>query len=241
MIQPVLKEDWCPVYAVTTEGKPIYTDKIDGHFIWDVDPTRCDPNCDCWMHDDDIDRDIILPKTKKKGRCKPSPPPQRRSNPNNGPWVGIHGKKKPLCIYEEGLKILRKEGLLPPDDPTLITWSPTEHCKPLHPPDVAQSIPCFMYSTTTSEFDRQFPALERKMDPITGKTSKPFIHPSEVLSDGKLKPLTQAEEVLNWQSENMVSQNEILQNLDEKVDKIAEKIDETDEDLKVLSQKMQKH
>ncbi|KAI5437556.1 hypothetical protein KIW84_023607 [Lathyrus oleraceus] len=39
----------------------------------------------------------------------------------------------------------------------------------------------------------------------------------------------------------MVSQNEILQNLDKRVDKIAEKIDETNEYLKVLSQKMQKH
>lgn len=47
MIQPVLKEDWFPVHAVTTKGKPIYTDKIDGHFIWDVDPTRCDTDCDC--------------------------------------------------------------------------------------------------------------------------------------------------------------------------------------------------
>ncbi|CAK8566538.1 unnamed protein product [Lathyrus sativus] len=98
-----------------------------------------------------------------------------------------------------------------------------------------------MYTTTTSKYDRQFPALERKMGPVTSRTSKPFIHPSEVQPDAKLKPLTQAEEVLNWQSENMVSQNEILQNLDKKVDKIAEKIDKTDEDLKVLSQKMQKH
>ncbi|KAI5444709.1 hypothetical protein KIW84_013111 [Lathyrus oleraceus] len=164
MIQPVLKEDWCLVHAVTTEGKPIYTYKIDGHFIWDVDPTR-------W-------------------RCKPSPPPQRRFDPDNGPWVGIHGKKKPLSIYEEGLKILRKEGLLPPDDPTLVTWSPTDHCKSLHPPTVVQPIPCFMYSTATPEYERQFPSLERKMDPITGRTSKPFIHPSEVQPDGKLKPLT---------------------------------------------------
>ncbi|KAI5421169.1 hypothetical protein KIW84_044859 [Lathyrus oleraceus] len=206
MIQPVLKEDWCPVHAVTTEGKPIYTDKIDGHFIWDVDPTRCDPDCDCWMHENDIDRHIILPKTNKNGRCKPSPPPQRRFDPDNGPWIGIHGKKKPLSIYEEGLKVLIKEGLLPPDDSTLVTWSPTDHRKPLHPPTVAQPIPCFMYSATTPEYDRQFPSLERKMDPITGRKSKPFIHPSEVQPDGKLKPLTQAEkEVLNWQSENMVS------------------------------------
>ncbi|CAK8544249.1 unnamed protein product [Lathyrus sativus] len=67
-----------------------------------------------------------------------------------------------------------------------------------------------MYSTTIPEYDRQFPSLERKMDQITGRTSKPFIHLTEVHPNGKLKPLTQAEEVLNWQFENMVSQNEIL-------------------------------
>ncbi|CAK8535423.1 unnamed protein product [Lathyrus sativus] len=71
MTQPVLKEDRCLVYAVTTEGKLTHTNKIDGHFIWDVDSTRCNPDCDCWMHANDIDRDIILPKTNKKGRCNP--------------------------------------------------------------------------------------------------------------------------------------------------------------------------
>ncbi|MCI97376.1 polyprotein-like, partial [Trifolium medium] len=49
MIEPVLTEDWCPIHAVTTSGKPIYTDKIDEHFIWDVNPDMCDPGCDCWM------------------------------------------------------------------------------------------------------------------------------------------------------------------------------------------------
>lgn len=98
-----------------------------------------------------------------------------------------------------------------------------------------------MYSATTPEYDREFPSLEKKIDPITSKTLKPFIHPSEVRPDGKLKPLTQAEEVLNWQSQNMVFQNEILQNLDKRVDKITKKIDETDEYLKVLSQKLHKH
>ncbi|KAI5384292.1 hypothetical protein KIW84_071342 [Lathyrus oleraceus] len=73
-----------------------------------------------------------------------------------------------------------------------------------------------MYSTITPEYDRKFPALERKMDSITSRTFKPFIHPSEVQLDGKLKHLTKAEEVLNWKSENMVSQNEILHNLDKK-------------------------
>ena len=66
MIQPILKEDWCPIHAVTSKGEPIYTDKINGHFIWDVDPNKCDPECDCWMHDNDYDKDIILPKRKKQ-------------------------------------------------------------------------------------------------------------------------------------------------------------------------------
>lgn len=39
----------------------------------------------------------------------------------------------------------------------------------------------------------------------------------------------------------MVAQKDILQNLDKKIDKIAKRMDETDENLKVLSQKMQKH
>ncbi|KAI5434659.1 hypothetical protein KIW84_021474 [Lathyrus oleraceus] len=94
--------------------------------------------------------------------------------------------------------VLGKEGLLPPDDPTLVTWPPTGHCKALHPRVVVQPIPCFMYSAATPEYERKFPPLERKMDPITGRTSNPFIHPSEVQPNGKLNHLAQAEEVLNW-------------------------------------------
>lgn len=39
----------------------------------------------------------------------------------------------------------------------------------------------------------------------------------------------------------MVAQNDILQNIDKKMDKITERMDETEENLKVVSQKMQKH
>ncbi|XP_073220669.1 uncharacterized protein [Cicer arietinum] len=241
MIQPVLKEDWCPIHAVTTNGKPIYIDKIDGQFIWDVDPTKCDPNCDCWMHDDEMNEYIIRPRRKNKGRCKPPPPPQRRTDSDNGPWVGIR-KRAPLPqIYEEALRILREENLIPPDDPDLISWSPLDHYKPLEPPKNINPIPCVMYTAFTLKYDQQFPTLERKVDPITNRSSKPFIQPTKVQPDGKLKPLTQAEEVLNWQSENMIAQNDTLQNLNRKVNKITEKIEETYEDLKFLSQKMQKH
>lgn len=79
------------------------------------------------------------------------------------------------------------------------------------------------------------------MDPITSRISKLFINLNEVYPDGKLKPLTQAEEVLNCQSESMVTQNDILLNLDRKANKIVEKVEEADEHLKDLYQKMQKN
>ncbi|MCH83771.1 polyprotein-like, partial [Trifolium medium] len=50
-----------------------------------------------------------------------------------------------------------------------------------------------------------------------------------------------AEDVLNWQSENMIAQNDSLQNLNGKLDKTTERIEETEENLKILSQKMQKY
>ena len=54
--------------------------------------------------------------------CKPPPKPQRKSDPENGPWIGIRKKREPLSVYEEALRILRKEGHSLPPDPNLITW-----------------------------------------------------------------------------------------------------------------------
>ena len=48
-----------------------------------------------------------------------------------------------------------------------------------------------------SHYEADFPALERKSNPTTQTHTKPFIQPTEVQPDGKLKPLTQAKEILN--------------------------------------------
>ncbi|KAK0578093.1 hypothetical protein LWI29_004993 [Acer saccharum] len=45
MIQPVTTEDDIPIHSFEADGSPIYTDKIRGHFIWDVDPNMCDADC----------------------------------------------------------------------------------------------------------------------------------------------------------------------------------------------------
>ena len=53
---------------------------------------------------------------------KPPSKPQRKFDPDNGPWVGIWKKKEPLLIYEEALRILKREGYPPPSkDLDLIT------------------------------------------------------------------------------------------------------------------------
>ncbi|KAK2640766.1 hypothetical protein Ddye_022529 [Dipteronia dyeriana] len=47
MIRPVTSEDDIPIHSFQADGSPVYTDKIKGHFIWDVDPNMCDADCEC--------------------------------------------------------------------------------------------------------------------------------------------------------------------------------------------------
>jgi hypothetical protein len=42
MIRPVITEDDIPIHSFQADGSVVYTDKINGHFIWDVDPNMCD-------------------------------------------------------------------------------------------------------------------------------------------------------------------------------------------------------
>jgi hypothetical protein len=45
-----------PVHSFEANGYPVSTDKINGHFIWDVNPSMCDPGCDCdKLTDEDIE------------------------------------------------------------------------------------------------------------------------------------------------------------------------------------------
>ena len=54
MIKPKVKEDSrMPIFVVKADGKVIYSDKVNGHFIWDIAPKMCDSNCSCDEHDGD--------------------------------------------------------------------------------------------------------------------------------------------------------------------------------------------
>ncbi|KAK2662037.1 hypothetical protein Ddye_000611 [Dipteronia dyeriana] len=47
MIRPITSEDDIQIHSFQADGSPVYTDKIKGHFIWDVDPNMCDEDCEC--------------------------------------------------------------------------------------------------------------------------------------------------------------------------------------------------
>ena len=101
----------------------------------------CEPDCtyDTWFYpipENDEWRKACTRTCKHPATtCKPSLGPQRRSDPDNGPWVGIRKKREPLPIYEEALNILRQEGYPPPlEDHDLITW--------LRPQNVPNSFSC---------------------------------------------------------------------------------------------------
>ncbi|KAK2651593.1 hypothetical protein Ddye_011449 [Dipteronia dyeriana] len=105
MIRPVTSEKEIPIHCFEYDRTPVYTDKINSHFIWDVDPEMCDTDCECRTYSKPI-----------RSSCKPTSPPRDPKDPDS-PWNGLLPiKNKPLSIYDRALQILKDEGLLP-DEP----------------------------------------------------------------------------------------------------------------------------
>jgi len=220
MIQPCTKEGKIPIWGVQPNGTPILTNKINGHFIWDADPDMCDPDCDC-HHDygDSSDEEEEEDDGKPGGGpCKPSPPPYDRSPPADRPWIGLHQQNLPDPFWKQR-RCLEILGRYP------------------SPPRIP--VPCMMFTETN--YESEFPSLERQVDPVSNITTKPHISPTEIGPEGRLKPLTQAEEVLNWHTENAKAQNNILKRIDAGVSRLSTHIEETDGRILHLSERMQKH
>jgi len=233
MISPVTKERKIPLAGVFLDGRPLFTDKVNRHFIWDVNPDLCDSDCDCWKHlgDSSDDEDEDDEESDPENSCKPPPSQHKRFGPDNGPWIGIrnHQEPDPDWKFLRCLEILHQEESKTFEGFNIFRPSPVSHASP---------IPCMMFNTASSE---DFPPLERKTDPVSRISSKPHVVSQEVCSDGKMKPLSQAEEVLNWQTENARAQNSILQRLDQKMDTISIHLEKSDEKLQLLSSKMRKY
>ncbi|KAH9716862.1 hypothetical protein KPL71_021603 [Citrus sinensis] len=60
------QEKKLPIHGFSSEGYPVYPDKINGHFLWDVPEAHmCNPNCPC-LDDTDIDEELEVMRRKKK-------------------------------------------------------------------------------------------------------------------------------------------------------------------------------
>ncbi|KAH9752185.1 hypothetical protein KPL71_014601 [Citrus sinensis] len=69
------QEKKLPIHGFSSEGYPVYPDKINGHFIWDVPEAHmCNPDCPC-LDDTDIDEELEVMRRKKKKKKKSSYPP----------------------------------------------------------------------------------------------------------------------------------------------------------------------
>ncbi|WVY98415.1 hypothetical protein V8G54_030566 [Vigna mungo] len=191
MIRPVTKEKKIPIWGVLPNGKPIFTDKVNGHFIWDVDPSMSK-----------------MTTTQKMNNLK---------------------KKTLTMVMTADLFLLLGEDQILPLDHGLAFMNPKNQ----------SPIPCFMISG--SNYEQEFPSLERTVDPTTRISTNPNICPSEIGPDGRSKPLTQAEEVLNWQTENAKVQNFMLRRIDQKIDGLSSQVKNTDARLELLSERMKEH
>ncbi|KAK3230823.1 hypothetical protein Dsin_002704 [Dipteronia sinensis] len=102
MIRLITSEEDIPIHIFEADGSAIYTDKINGHFIWDVDPSMCDADCDC--------------RRSSRQHCTSCKTDRRSHSPEDpdSTWIGLLPiSKQPLPIYDRALQILRTEGLLP--------------------------------------------------------------------------------------------------------------------------------
>ncbi|KAH9686157.1 hypothetical protein KPL70_014259 [Citrus sinensis] len=68
------KEKKLPIHGFSSEGYPVYLDKVNGHFLWDVPEAHmCNPDCPC-LDDTDIDKELEIMRRKKKKKKKSSYP-----------------------------------------------------------------------------------------------------------------------------------------------------------------------
>ncbi|KAH9668370.1 hypothetical protein KPL70_021389 [Citrus sinensis] len=185
------QEKKLPIHGFSSEGYPVYPDKINGHFLWDVPEAHmCNLDCPC-LDDTDIDEELKVMRRKKKKKKKSSyPPPPCKSFPQ------------------------------PPPDPK--------------PP--AQPIrSCLMFSSHS--YEESFPPLGKQTDTQTRVTSKPFIQ-SPVTASGHPEEPRQYEAVLNWQTKNASAQNHTLQQLDKKIDRVANQVSQTETKVDSISNRL---
>ncbi|KAI9116640.1 hypothetical protein K1719_012298 [Acacia pycnantha] len=91
-----------------------------------------------------------------------------------------------------------------------------------------------------SPYDKDFPLLERRTDENTRVSTRPFMIPNTIDSQGRVQHASTSYEVLNWQTQNVVCQNTALTKIDSKLDSIAIKIDGLASQMEHFSEEVQR-
>ena len=143
MVVPTAQEN-IPIHGFASDGYPIYSKKINGHFLWDVPGSHmCDPGCPC-LEEDDNDDCNRWPRHRKKKSHKMEPCQQRPHLPLDDP-----NSTTPLPIYQKGLRLIQNKYQQ--------KTCRQEANQPSMPPSSIQS--CMMFSS--SSYQEQFPLLEK--------------------------------------------------------------------------------
>ncbi|KAH9680032.1 hypothetical protein KPL71_026386 [Citrus sinensis] len=120
---------------------------------------------------------------------------------------------------------------------------PPSSCKPFPPhpppdpkPPVHPIRSCLMFSSHS--YEESFPPLEKQTDTQTRVTSKPFVQ-SPVTASGQPEEPKQYEAVLNWQTKNASAQNQTLQQLGKKIDRVASQVSQTETKVDSISSRLE--
>ncbi|KAH9668409.1 hypothetical protein KPL70_021407 [Citrus sinensis] len=122
------QEKKLPIHGFSSEGYPVYPDKINGHFLWDVPEAHmCNPDCPC-LDDTDIDEELEIMRRKIKKKKKSSYPPSSCKSfpphPPPDPKPPVHPIRSCLMFschsYEESFPPLEKQT----DTQTRVTSKP---------------------------------------------------------------------------------------------------------------------
>ena len=209
-----------PIHGFASDDYPIYPDKVNGHFLWDVPGSyMCDPDCPC-LEDEEDDNDFNRrPRRCKKKNHKLNSCYQKPPLPPDDP-----DSLTLLPIYRKGLRLIQKE-------------YEQKSCRQEANQPMLHSIPiqsCIMFSS--SSYQEHFPPLEKQTDPQTKVTTKPFVH-SPVTPNGQIEEPKPFEVVLNWQTQTARAQNSAFRSLDEKIERVACQVKQTNTKVdKITSQ-----
>ncbi|KAL2471551.1 Reverse transcriptase domain-containing protein [Abeliophyllum distichum] len=196
-------EDNIPIYTFDSDGKPIYVQSHEGHIYWDVFFCKR-----CTKRTESDNRMIRSSQHKLQKEYE-----------QKSPHVGLLGEPSGKFDYYVTYT--------PPprtDDPIVPTgWTDDDdyddhyqwHKKWDWSNPEPEPSPSFMFQSPLKDF----PPLSN-FDKGLSTHSWKVKNPTTRSPDGSVNQLSPAEKVLNWQSENAVQQNKLLQKIDQSQQRI---------------------